>query len=149
MTSWWFMDLGRNWPYKGQLIPRDSKQLTLSKTLMHLTIKVMDRKAWWVAVHGVAKSRTRLSNSTDWLTHPNLVSNCYCLDPYPYLPPSAYLSPREGVKFLKLGLLCSPFAWQRNKATLSFSITLSPYFCLASVHREPIFWQQIEMCVCA
>ena len=40
-------------------------------------------------------------------------------------------------------LLCSPFAWQSNKATLSFSsITLSLYFCLALVHREPRFWQQ-------
>ena len=29
---------------------------------------VMDRVAWRAAVHGVAKSRTRLSNWTDWLT---------------------------------------------------------------------------------
>ena len=26
---------------------------------------VMDREAWYSAVHGVAKSRTRLSNQTD------------------------------------------------------------------------------------
>ena len=26
---------------------------------------VMDREAWRVAVHGIAKSRTRLSNSTE------------------------------------------------------------------------------------
>ena len=26
----------------------------------------MDGGAWWVAVHGIAKSRTRLSNFTEW-----------------------------------------------------------------------------------
>ena len=29
---------------------------------------VMDREGWRAAIHGVAKSRTRLSNWTDWLT---------------------------------------------------------------------------------
>ena len=40
-------------------------------------------------------------------------------------------------------LLSSPFGWQRNTATLSSSsITLSPYFCSTSVHRESRFWQK-------
>ena len=29
---------------------------------------VMDREAWSAVIHGVAKSRTRLSDWTDWLT---------------------------------------------------------------------------------
>ena len=39
----------------------DSMGMSLSK----LRELVMDREAWGAAIHGVAKSRTRLSNTTE------------------------------------------------------------------------------------
>ena len=143
------MDLGRNWPYKGQLIPRDSKQLTLSKTLMHLTIKVMDRKAWQVAVHGVSKSWRQLSNWTDWLTHPNLVSNCYCLDPYPIPPPFCLSIPQGGGQVLETWPTVFPFCLAKKWShSFLFHNSVSVFLFSLSAQRANILATNWNVCVC-
>ena len=40
---------------------------SMAVSLSELREMVMDREAWRAAIHGVAKSQTRLSNWTDWL----------------------------------------------------------------------------------
>ena len=42
---------------------------SMGMSLSRLRGFVMDRKAWYAAIHGIAKSRTRLSDWTDWTIH--------------------------------------------------------------------------------
>ena len=46
----------------------DSTTDSVDVSLSELRELVMDREAWRAAIHGVARSRTRLSGWTDWLT---------------------------------------------------------------------------------
>ena len=71
-------DLG--WPW--------GKLLT-SLQPVSLSVKSMDREAWHAAIHGVTKSRTRLSNSTElkvngviWMLLTDLMVSYYNLFPY-------------------------------------------------------------------
>ena len=50
----------------------DSMDMSLSE----LQELVMDRKAWRAAIHGVEKSRTRLSDWTELIVHWRVLFHC-------------------------------------------------------------------------
>ena len=51
----------------------------MDMSLSELRVLVMDREVWCAAIHGVAKSRTRLSECTE-LNYPQMVQLCLYLE---------------------------------------------------------------------
>ena len=65
-------DAGKDWRLKEKGMIEDEMfgwhHRLNERELSELWEMVMDREAWRAVIHGVARSRTRLSNWTDWLT---------------------------------------------------------------------------------
>ena len=66
-------DAGRDWGQEEKGTTEDEMagwHHLMDESLSELQELVMDREAWRAAIHGVAKSWTRLSDWTDWLKWP-------------------------------------------------------------------------------
>ena len=83
---WKDPDVGKDWGQKEKEITKDEMvgwcHNSMGMSLGKLQELVMDREAWRSVIHGVAKSRTRLSNWTELNMLTNNLHNLYWGQPW-------------------------------------------------------------------